>query len=1622
MNKIKKEFDLSRILKKIFVVFTILSVSISEVFLFGFANTKAHASLYNWGFEENYMFFATNFWDFDVPIFKNSGEFTGKYFSKFKEYPIIKIDGERAYVTKDKKFYVPKIFVTPTIHSKPARVFRVINDGAKVYKFKENCNHKTSIDCRNDLEVVGKLNLFEEVTIRGASEEFASIDFRGDATKPYFIAADNLECGGKFLKNTLTQKKLDAELFMAKNGWNFDVKIYRDEVYFNQNKACVKSFKETGLSYKPNEEYSVYSIKNNRAYIDKKRDLWVPLKFVSPLMMSGNIKRVSTNKDNVNIYGLKDTDFQKVSPTNIDEDLEILEVTKSAVCVSVRGYLRTDFGDFITTDYKKNKDKIVLIKVEDLKDQDLPPKWFPENAKMSSETIDSIADIYDKDSPNFIFKDYRENRARAMLELYDEYKNEVSKILLQKDENQASEDKNINHQNELEEDRQKISSSDNQTDNQKDVQGDNQTDDQKDVQGDNQTDNQKDVQENAHIRKEIPNFPPKKAFTEKSRKDTDENTEKENLNLSTASVNEDVEKEDFSQTNDVPQVFERNPVTVEDLIDFDSENARYAPYISKILRDSTDPNFSPSITENLVDKDSVNFDVISEKLSKIFNTIYFSQRVRDAKNTEMKPNAVQILAALRLADEVLCGKKRGAIGEIKTGEGKSFIIAVEAILLCEFGKKVDIATTNTELALRDYEDQKVFYEIFNVSSGVLLNKQQDKNFIKQEVSEQINSSGNSINNDDQFSTEALDCQVVYSTNCNFEWLYLKSLFSKDNLRNRPYDVMIVDEADNILLDQATSPALCSIPFAIKDSESILRTVYEMVGLSKKKDEILVILKSKFPDANFTDENVELLIKAADYALNRELGKDYIFKDDTLQIIDSNTGFIRNNTRWGAFVHEMIEIKEKTKIKNPTVIECGVTQLSFFKFYNKMIGVTGTIGENNDQEIFKNYYNVNIFKLPNNLKSDKKINQKCVNKTRNESFEEISVEVKEELSKGRPVLLIFNSINISNEFRDNFFPHAKLIQGVDPLADREAIIHAGEQEALTVATNAAGRGTDIKLSQFSRENGGLHVIILDLPSRKRTLDQSIGRTARQGSPGSATVYMKCGDFFYEVDDFCKSSENLFTIQTNFAKYLRENWPWLFDYKRQSEHTSSRGLVFPFGVKSDQVLEIFANMIADKFIYCVFILNLNNEDISLDVFQTAKLNNLIFDMVLTAWGNAFSYMNSHEKFENMDLCEQEYQNFISNLLEWLPLQTKDPQSEINFILQKTKKNVEAESLMCGNNQINDTIRNLLEDRRFLDYVIDCGCDFNDFSQVIKCLPRRLQMLYTLYLRELKEQELDNEEKIATRNEMKRVLSKSNFDDDLVTVEVSVFDTTAFLGINGLIERGRARVINRLDGNVCSKIVQLKSKDLKSILEYGEPTRNQIIATKSEEIIIKGLFNIDIIEKIRNARNYFNGFCTVKDISFAAGSLINFFAPIEGRRINGIRSCLKSSKIFNRACLGPFKFVSKASPYIGVALDVYDGINRNIESNTSTDKIVTDVAVDVATGVAGSLLAFKLAAIGSSFVLPPVGALAGGVAGLYCIDTLLNSKIDNKSIKDHVKDGLNHAARSGYGKITRAISGNK
>ena len=483
---------------------------------------------------------------------------------------------------------------------------------------------------------------------------------------------------------------------------------------------------------------------------------------------------------------------------------------------------------------------------------------------------------------------------------------------------------------------------------------------------------------------------------------------------------------------------------------------------------------------------------------------------------------------------------QGRITEIRTGEGKTLVATLPSYLNALEGKGVHIVTVNDYLAKRDAEWMGQIHEFLGLTVGVILN---------------------SMDNDER--REAYNCDITYATNneLGFDYLRDNMVIYKEQLVQRELNFAIVDEVDSVLIDEARTPLIISGQSGkstklYEACDNLARQLKK--GTEKKLSKMDIIMKEdsnetgdfivdeKEKTINLTEQGVKrveqffrienladpehleiqhniILALRAHYLM--ALDKDYVVKDDQVLIVDEFTGRIMPGRRFSDGLHQAIEAKEHVKIKRESKTLATITFQNFFNKYNKKSGMTGTALT--EEKEFREIYGMDVVEVPTNLPVQRIDKEDAVYKTRSEKLNAIVDEIIESHKIGQPVLVgtitIEASEELSEKLRKKGIKH-KVLNAKFHEMEAEIIADAGLKGAVTIATNMAGRGTDIKLGEGVVELGGLKIIGTERHESRRIDNQLRGRAGRQGDPG-------CSQFFISLEDDLMrlfGSEKLMTL--------------------------------------------------------------------------------------------------------------------------------------------------------------------------------------------------------------------------------------------------------------------------------------------------------------------------------------------------------------------------------------------------------------------------------------------------------------------------------------------------------------
>ncbi|UCM99219.1 preprotein translocase subunit SecA [Sulfurimonas sp. SWIR-19] len=450
----------------------------------------------------------------------------------------------------------------------------------------------------------------------------------------------------------------------------------------------------------------------------------------------------------------------------------------------------------------------------------------------------------------------------------------------------------------------------------------------------------------------------------------------------------------------------------------------------------------------------------------------------------------------------------GRIAEMKTGEGKTLVATLAITLNAMTGKGVHLVTVNDYLASRDAKEMGVLYNFLGYSVGTILEDMHDP--IEKKA--------------------AYDADITYGTNNEFGFDYLRDnmSYSKDQMVQRGHNFVIVDEVDSILIDEARTPLIISGP-TNRNMQDYLKANRVALELNKEehftvdeKDKVILITEEGITKAEelfgvenlYSAENASLphmLDQAlkANYLFEKDV--DYVVNEGEVVIVDEFTGRLSEGRRFSEGLHQALEAKEGVEIKEETQTLADITFQNYFRMYDKLAGMTGT-AETEATE-FAQIYNLDVVSIPTNIPIARKDLNDLIYKTEEEKFTAVIETIKKLSKSGQPILIGTASIEKS-EVLHEILKKEKIAHTVlnakNHAQESEIIKHAGAKGAVTIATNMAGRGVDIKVSDEVKELGGLYIIGTERHENRRIDNQLRGRSGRQGDPGTTQFYLSLED--------------------------------------------------------------------------------------------------------------------------------------------------------------------------------------------------------------------------------------------------------------------------------------------------------------------------------------------------------------------------------------------------------------------------------------------------------------------------------------------------------------------------------
>ncbi len=450
---------------------------------------------------------------------------------------------------------------------------------------------------------------------------------------------------------------------------------------------------------------------------------------------------------------------------------------------------------------------------------------------------------------------------------------------------------------------------------------------------------------------------------------------------------------------------------------------------------------------------------------------------------------------------------QGRIGEMKTGEGKTLVATLPAYVNALTGKGVHIVTVNDYLAKRDRDLMAPVYEFLGLKVGVILHN---------------------LNNEER--QEAYGSDITYGTNSEFGFDYLRDnmVVYKEERVQRKLNFSIVDEVDSILIDEARTPLIISGQgekstefYKVADyfTKSLIAekdfTIDEKANSAMLTDEGVNKAENFFKVDNYADaENMEIqhhVVQAlkANYVMKKD--KDYMIKDGEILIVDEFTGRAMEGRRYSDGLHQAIEAKEGVRVERESKTLATITYQNYFRMYNKLSGMTGTA--QTEENEFREIYGLDVIVIPTHEPIARIDNADVVYKSEKGKFKAIVDEIVERYKKGQPMLVgtvsIEKSEMLSSMLKKKGVPH-QVLNAKYHEKEAEIISHAGEYGMVTIATNMAGRGTDIKLTKEAEEAGGLMIIGTERHESRRIDNQLRGRSGRQGDPGESRFFVSLED--------------------------------------------------------------------------------------------------------------------------------------------------------------------------------------------------------------------------------------------------------------------------------------------------------------------------------------------------------------------------------------------------------------------------------------------------------------------------------------------------------------------------------
>ncbi len=510
-----------------------------------------------------------------------------------------------------------------------------------------------------------------------------------------------------------------------------------------------------------------------------------------------------------------------------------------------------------------------------------------------------------------------------------------------------------------------------------------------------------------------------------------------------------------------------------------------------------------------------------EDLDDLLPEAFATTRAMSWRKMQQRPFDVQMVGGIVLHE--------GRIAEMKTGEGKTLTAVAPVYLNALLGRGVHVITVNDYLARRDAAWYGPVYHALGMSVGVVQTNQISFVYEPGYRPGEEDSSGGLEDLRPAARQEVYACDITYGTNNEFGFDYLRDNMVRDlkDKVQRDLYYAIVDEVDNILIDEARTPLIIS--GAAEEASGTYRAFAQAVKALREEEDYVVDFKAKH--VALTEEGIARIERALkvdnlfggdsrlarhleaalDAEVLKRIDRDYVVKDGEIVIVDEFTGRMMPGRRWSHGIHQAVEAKEGLKVQRESVTHATITFQNLFRLYEKLAGMTGTA--ETEAEEFHKIYKLDVVAVPTHMPMIREDNRDIIYINERAKFAAVADEIEEMVGGGRPVLVGTTSIEKSEYLADILMKRGiqrEVLNAKQHEREAHIVEGAGQAGAVTIATNMAGRGTDIKLGPGVAEAGGLHVIGTERHESRRIDNQLRGRSGRQGDPGSSRFYVSFGD--------------------------------------------------------------------------------------------------------------------------------------------------------------------------------------------------------------------------------------------------------------------------------------------------------------------------------------------------------------------------------------------------------------------------------------------------------------------------------------------------------------------------------